>query len=224
MLPLLVVVPFGPLLAWKRGDLFAVAQRLMAAFGGALAGDAGHAAVRRRRLGVCRPRRRAGGLADARRADRSCRRSRASAASRPAVALRRFAGLPRSVFGTALAHFGLGLTPLGIVGTLSLQTEKIPSMKPGETIEIAGYTLRFDGHQPGAGAQLHRGPGPLRPVRRGRRAARRDRLGQALLPGAADADDRGRHQDAGLQPALCLARRRRQRTARSSCASGGSRW
>ena len=36
MLPLLVVVPFGPLLAWKRGDVLGVAQRLYAAFGGAL--------------------------------------------------------------------------------------------------------------------------------------------------------------------------------------------
>ena len=36
MLPLLVLVPFGPLLAWKRGDIYAAAQRLMAAFGGAL--------------------------------------------------------------------------------------------------------------------------------------------------------------------------------------------
>src|SRR5471032_2720051 len=30
-LPLLVIVPFGPLMAWKRGDLFAAAQRLLAA-------------------------------------------------------------------------------------------------------------------------------------------------------------------------------------------------
>ena len=29
-------MPFGPLLAWKRGDLLAVGQRLMAAFAGAL--------------------------------------------------------------------------------------------------------------------------------------------------------------------------------------------
>ncbi|RUV54110.1 heme lyase CcmF/NrfE family subunit, partial [Mesorhizobium sp. M5C.F.Ca.IN.020.14.1.1] len=36
MVPLLVLVPFGPLLAWKRGDIFAVAQRLMAAFAAAL--------------------------------------------------------------------------------------------------------------------------------------------------------------------------------------------
>src|SRR5439155_1284446 len=33
----------------------------------------------------------------------------------PAVMFRRFVGLPRSVFGTALAHLGLGLTLLGIV-------------------------------------------------------------------------------------------------------------
>src|SRR5262247_2759887 len=32
MVPLLVAVPFGPLLAWKRGDLLGVAQRLSAAF------------------------------------------------------------------------------------------------------------------------------------------------------------------------------------------------
>ena len=35
MLPLLVVVPFGPLLAWKRGDVFAVGAAPDAAFGGA---------------------------------------------------------------------------------------------------------------------------------------------------------------------------------------------
>src|SRR5690606_41362064 len=29
-------LPFGPLLAWKRGDLAGMAQRLFAAFGGAL--------------------------------------------------------------------------------------------------------------------------------------------------------------------------------------------
>ncbi|WP_292503561.1 heme lyase CcmF/NrfE family subunit, partial [Mesorhizobium sp.] len=37
MLPLLAIVPFGPLLAWKRGDVLAASQRLMAAFGLAIA-------------------------------------------------------------------------------------------------------------------------------------------------------------------------------------------
>src|SRR5690606_39024110 len=36
MVPLLLMVPFGPLLAWKRGDVLAAAQRLMAAFAAAL--------------------------------------------------------------------------------------------------------------------------------------------------------------------------------------------
>ena len=35
-LPLMIAMPFGPLLAWKRGDLLGAAQRLMAAFAVAL--------------------------------------------------------------------------------------------------------------------------------------------------------------------------------------------
>ncbi|TIM93762.1 MAG: heme lyase CcmF/NrfE family subunit [Mesorhizobium sp.] len=96
MLPLLAIVPFGPLLAWKRGDVLA-------------------------------------------------------ASVAPADMLRRFAGLPRSVFGTALAHLGLGLTLLGIVGTLSFGTEKILTMRAGETVELSGHTLRFEGLFPQKG-------------------------------------------------------------------------
>src|SRR5207248_11758586 len=36
--PLLVAVPFGPLLAWKRGDLYGVAQRLLVACAVAMVG------------------------------------------------------------------------------------------------------------------------------------------------------------------------------------------
>ena len=35
-LPLMIAMPFGPLLAWKRGDLYGAAQRLIAAFAVAL--------------------------------------------------------------------------------------------------------------------------------------------------------------------------------------------
>ena len=38
-IPLLLVVPFGPLLAWKRGDLIGVAQRLVGAVGVAALDD-----------------------------------------------------------------------------------------------------------------------------------------------------------------------------------------
>ena len=39
-IPILIAMPMGPLLAWKRGDLFAVAQRLLAACGIAVIGVA----------------------------------------------------------------------------------------------------------------------------------------------------------------------------------------
>src|SRR4029078_5010080 len=60
------------------------------------------------------------------------------------VAARRLAGLPRSVFGTALAHLGLGLTLLGIVSTLLFGTERNTALKQAETTEWSGYALRFD--------------------------------------------------------------------------------
>lgn len=150
MLPLLAIVPFGPLLAWKRGDVIAASQRLMAAFALAIAamlvtglfidGASVFAA-----LGV--------GLAvwlvAGALTDLAVKSGAGSVA--PAVMLRRFAGLPRSVFGTALAHLGLGLTLLGIVGTLCFGTERILTMRPGETVELSGHTLRFEGLFPQKG-------------------------------------------------------------------------
>jgi cytochrome c-type biogenesis protein CcmF len=143
-------VPFGPLLAWKRGDVVAASQRLMAAFALAIAamlvtglfidGASVFAA-----LGV--------GLAvwlvAGALTDLAVKSGAGSVA--PAVMLRRLAGLPRSVFGTALAHLGLGLTLLGIVGTLCFGTEKILTLRPGETVELSGHTLRFEGLTPQKG-------------------------------------------------------------------------
>ena len=144
MVPLLAMVPFGPLLAWKRADLYAAAQRLFAAFGGALLAvlavlvvvDGASVAAA---LGI--------GLAVwlvlGALTDLALRSGIGSVG--PAVALRRLAGLPRSTYGTALAHLGLGLTVLGIVGVTSFQGERIVAMRQGDTTELAGYTLRFEG-------------------------------------------------------------------------------
>ena len=54
-------------------------------------------------------------------------------------------GLPRSAWGTAFAHFGIGVTLLGIVGVTAWGSERIVAVKPGETIDIAHYRLTFDG-------------------------------------------------------------------------------
>ena len=49
------------------------------------------------------------------------------------AALRRAIGLPRSVWGTAFAHFGIGVTLLGIVGVTAWGSERIAEIKPGDS-------------------------------------------------------------------------------------------
>ncbi len=56
--------------------------------------------------------------------------------------------MPRSAWGTTLAHLGLGITLLGIVGETQFGAERIAEMKPGQTISISGYDFHFDGHRP----------------------------------------------------------------------------
>ncbi|TPK22273.1 heme lyase CcmF/NrfE family subunit [Mesorhizobium sp. B2-5-9] len=150
MVPLLVMVPFGPLLAWKRGDVFGVAQRLMAAFAAALLATlvtvlfidgASVLAALGVGLGVWLI---LGALTDL------ATKAGVGNVAAPTM-VRRLVGLPRSVFGTAFAHLGLGLTVLGIVGTLCFGTEKILSMHAGETVEISGRTVRFVGLYPAQG-------------------------------------------------------------------------
>ncbi len=150
MVPLLILVPFGPLLAWKRGDALAAAQRLMTAFAAALF------AILATMLFVDRSSVLAalgiglavwlvaGALTDL--------ALKAGFGGVPLpIMLRRLRGLPLSMFGTALAHMGLGLTTLGIVGVMSFEAENILAMKPGQMTTISGYTLRFEELSPVTG-------------------------------------------------------------------------
>jgi len=59
----------------------------------------------------------------------------------------RAVGLPRSAWGTCLAHAGMGITIAGMTGTSLWVSERIEVMRPGETLEIAGYELVFNGVQ-----------------------------------------------------------------------------
>src|SRR5690606_35967231 len=58
--------------------------------------------------------------------------------------LRRLAGLPRTIWSTALGHLGLGLTVLGIVAVSAWETELVTTLNPGETAELSGYHITFD--------------------------------------------------------------------------------
>ncbi|MCP4381839.1 MAG: heme lyase CcmF/NrfE family subunit [Hyphomicrobiales bacterium] len=142
--PLLIIIPFGPMLAWKRGDLPGATQRLFVALGGAILaamvaawiegvenilslfgvalsfwlilGALSELAIRSK-IGVVPV----------------------------GTSLRRLAGLPRSAFGTALAHAGMGVTVLGLVAATTWATEDIVAMKAGDSIEIGSRTITLEG-------------------------------------------------------------------------------
>jgi cytochrome c-type biogenesis protein CcmF len=148
--PLLIAIPFGPLLAWKRGDLYGVAQRLLAALAVAIVGMAAAFAVAGggpvfAPFGV--------GLAFFIMAGAMTDLAERTGLFRvPFIAAcGRAAGLPRSAWGTAIAHFGVGVLLLGIVGESQWGAERIAAVKPGETVSVRHYDLTLDGLTPRRG-------------------------------------------------------------------------
>jgi cytochrome c-type biogenesis protein CcmF len=63
----------------------------------------------------------------------------------------RAVGLPRSAYGMTLSHLGVAVLVAGITASSAWQTEIIRAMLPGDSQEIAGYTLVFEGVVPGQG-------------------------------------------------------------------------
>ncbi len=143
MIPLLIAVPFGPLLAWKRGDLWAATQRLWLAFAAAIAGTlvalwvfTGAPVLAAVVVGL------SAWLMVGSFAELAARaRFRESGL---ALGLRRLAGLPRAAFGTAVAHAGLGVMLLGIVAVSAFQVETITTMRPGDTATVGDYEVTFE--------------------------------------------------------------------------------
>lgn len=151
MVPLLVAMPFGPFLAWKRGDLPGVVQRLGAAiavstlvvavtayatWGGPVLAPLATGLAAFIMLGA---------LWDVGERIKLFREPLASS-------LRRAMGLPRSAWGTAIAHFGVGVCVLGIVAASAWQTEHIVAMKPGDTATFGRYEATYQGSAPRQGA------------------------------------------------------------------------
>ena len=145
MVPLFIAVPIGSMLAWKRGDLAGVTGRLLAAFAITAAAVLLWLAMHDFRASLA-----AGGIALG---------VWVIAGSLNELALRmgfglpldlarvrsRARGLPRSAFAMTLAHIGLGVLILGITVQSAGQIERILVMRPGDTAELVGYGVRFDG-------------------------------------------------------------------------------
>ena len=126
---LLLLVPLGPKLGWKRGDLKAAWRSLYPALGlAAVAAIAVLALITPRGLTAALAFAVAGWLIGASILDvRSRKGARASA------------------FAAALAHAGLGVTLLGVTGATAWRSEALTVMAPGEIITVGPYRLRFDG-------------------------------------------------------------------------------
>ena len=126
---LLLLVPLGPQLGWKRGDLRAAGRALVPALG--LAGVAAIVV-----LALVSPRTLAATLAFA---------VAGWLIGASILDIRKRKGARASAFAAALAHAGLGVTLMGVAGTTVWRSEALEVMGSGDTMQIGPYTLRFDG-------------------------------------------------------------------------------
>ena len=136
------LTPFGFSLAWKRGDLLGVAQRLSVALA---AGAATLVALLAISNGgpVLAPVAAAlaifvmlGSLAEV-----IARAFRGGAGL--SSALHRLLGLPLSFWGGALAHFGVGALLLGLSAT-GFGAEAIVAMRPGQPVTVGPYRVTYE--------------------------------------------------------------------------------
>ena len=189
MVLLLIALPMGALMPWKRGDIGAVLARLWWAAAGALAlggivwgmqgggrllAPVGLALAAWVLLGVLVEILERSGL--------------------PRVglgtALARIGRMPRADWGKLIAHAGMGLSVMGIAAVTAWEVEDIRLARPGDSIPLAGYEIRFD--------DVSQGQGPNYLYERGRFTVTRGGETVAVLepekrslPGAGAADDRG---------------------------------
>jgi len=143
MATLAILLPAGPLLAWKRGDAQGVAQRLwiaaLIALGVALLAYA-----------IVSPRKAfgaagigmgswliAGAIAELVERTRLFRISAGES-------LRRLVGLPRGAWGMTLAHLGLGVFVLGACFETGWKAESAETLRVGQSLDVGAYHLRLD--------------------------------------------------------------------------------
>ncbi|MBJ6126948.1 heme lyase CcmF/NrfE family subunit [Microvirga splendida] len=149
VIPLLLLLPLGQTLAWKRGDLLGTTQRLFLVFGLALLAtfvllaltvEGPVAAPLGVGLGVFLI---LGSLNEI--VTRSWRRGQPFS-----ITLRKAAGLPRSAWGMVMAHAGVGLTVIGIAAS-AWSVENIATIRPGEQVRVGSYQARLESVQPRTG-------------------------------------------------------------------------
>ena len=167
MAALAIILPAGPLLAWKRGDLAGVGQRLWVA--ALIALGAGVLT-----LAVVSPHKALGAVgialgawlvagAQTEIAERT-RLFRGSAAD----SWRRLSGLPRGAWGMTLAHLGLGVFVLGACFELGWKGEAAEALPLGGALDVAGYHLTLETVRPVEGPNYDSERAMIRVTRAGK--------------------------------------------------------
>ena len=140
---LAILLPAGPLMAWKRADLPGVTQRLWWAALAALA--AGLAA-----FALADPKHAMGALGVAFGAwliagSLAELAERVRAFRAPAgESLRRLTGLPRGAWGMTLAHIGLGVFVLGACFETAWKVEAAEVLSEGGRLQVGAYSVQLE--------------------------------------------------------------------------------
>ncbi|MGE0223253.1 MAG: heme lyase CcmF/NrfE family subunit [Acetobacteraceae bacterium] len=142
MVPMLIAVGVGPLLAWKRGDLLGALQRLWVAYvATALVVLAVFYAVRGGPVLAVFGLGLAAWLFTAVLVELA---ERVRLFRIPfGQSARRAAQLPRSAYGMTLAHLGLAISVAGFSAS-AFDREAIEVLTPGQSMSLAGYTVHLD--------------------------------------------------------------------------------
>jgi cytochrome c-type biogenesis protein CcmF len=150
MVPLVLAIAFGPLLAWKRGNIRAVSRKLTTALIAAIAVIAitfiavpDGPALAPFAMGL------AAWLAAGALVEWAARIKLFTAPL--AESWRRLGGLPRAASGMTLAHLGLAIMIAGITGSSAWRTELITTLAVGDTAQVRDFSLTLQAVENGRG-------------------------------------------------------------------------
>ena len=170
MVPLVMAMGVGPLLAWKRADLKGVFSRLkLAAFASVAVGLAflywrsGGPVLAI--LGMAL----AAWLFAAALVEWA---ERIQLFRQPlGVSVKRALGLPRSAYGMTLAHAGLAVAIAGMTASAAWKEEAVQILRPGESIALGGYEYSLQGVEQVRGPNYRAQQGRFLVTRGGREVA-----------------------------------------------------
>ncbi len=185
IIPLLIILPVGPLLAWKKADVKAALSRMKAsmaltALAFVLSLVVLNASIRAAggiALGVWLV---AGALEEW--------AGRVMLFRAPfKVTWKRITSMPGSMWAMTLAHAGVGLVVLGIVISTAWKEERIVALQPGGKVQIAGFEVIYKGMRKATGPNYLAEQGLFEIYRNGKKVGeeiseKRTFLGRRSMP------------------------------------------